>query len=189
MMKKLLVLMLVLGMASLANADLQISVNGNKNPADSQYMLLPSQTLSLDIWTDALIEPGVGEGYWAMVAQTSHASITGGVVLPVDEGIVIMDWDPEIIGPFPGTLPGEKGVTGGIALTRLTSIEPDTTIYDEILFHCEAPGDVTIRLLWTTDFETSALVDSVVIHQIVPEPATITLLGFGGLLLRRRRRK
>ena len=40
--------------------------------------------------------------------------------------------------------------------------------------------------LYTTDFGTSELVDAVVIHQI-PEPATIALLGLGGLLLRRRK--
>jgi hypothetical protein len=40
-MKKLLILMLVLGLTSVAGAALHISVNGNMNPIDSQYTLLP----------------------------------------------------------------------------------------------------------------------------------------------------
>ena len=192
-MKKLLIFMLVLGMASLASAQLQISVNGNKEPMDSEYVLIaPSGTLTLDIWTTHEIAPppGTGEGYFAMVAQESQATISGGIVVyplvpPMDEGIMILD-DVKGMGGFPGMVEGENGVTGGIALTRLPNIPAGATIYDGILFHCEGPGDVTIHLLWTVDFMTGVVIDSVTIHQM-PEPATIALLGLGGLLLRRRK--
>ncbi len=42
-MKKLLILALVLGMAGLAVAGLQISVNGDKYPVDGALVLAPSQ--------------------------------------------------------------------------------------------------------------------------------------------------
>ena len=56
---------------------------------------------------------------------------------------------------------------------------------DDIMLHCEAIGDVTLTLM-SSDFVT--VYDTQVIHQVIPEPATIVLLAFGGLLLRRRKR-
>jgi hypothetical protein len=35
--------------------------------------------------------------------------------------------------------------------------------------------------------ENGAMIDTILIHQIIPEPMTIALLGLGGLLLRRRK--
>jgi hypothetical protein len=80
MMKKLLVLMLVLGMTSMANAVLQISVNGDKNPTDSEYTINQGGELILGVWTDATI---TGSYYgntnecdgWALVAEVAGASI------------------------------------------------------------------------------------------------------------------
>ena len=60
-MKKLLVICLVLGMASVAGATLQISVNGNPEPIDSEITIFPSDEIVLDVWTDSDIsttDPG-----------------------------------------------------------------------------------------------------------------------------------
>ena len=179
-MKKLLILTFVLAIVSIANAGLQISVNGDKNPQDLQYNAA-SEDLTLDIWTDALIEPTVGEGWWALTAQTTDASITGGVILVVGEpGLGIYP------GPVPAVAAGENGVYGTIALSTLPSIAADTTIYDSINFHCNSENDVTVSLLFGSQIGAWTLVDSVVISQ-VPEPMTLSLLGLGGLLLRRKR--
>jgi hypothetical protein len=51
----------------------------------------------------------------------------------------------------------------------------------EYMFHCTGLGDVSITL-----WEDYGMPDAILIHQ-VPEPATIMLLGLGGLLLRRRK--
>jgi len=79
-MKKLLILMLVLGLTSSASAlctTLQISVNGEKNPVDSQIIVVPSGYLELDIWTTADIPPA-GEGMYALAVKTADATISGG---------------------------------------------------------------------------------------------------------------
>jgi len=182
-MKKLLIFMLVLGMASLANAapnTLQISVGGDPEPVDSEIWLLPSETITLDIWTtEEIYSEGGLEGYWVIGVDTTMGTISGGYSVYPDEPITI----------FPGAAPylpaGEDGLFGGIS----TFLPPGNgligTIYDGIIFHCEAEGDAVVNL-YTTDFVTPTLIDSVIIHQI-PEPMTVLLLSFGGLFLRRRR--
>jgi len=190
-MKKLLVLMLVLGVTSLASAalTLQISVNDEKNPVDSQYIITtPSCHLDLDIWTTADITPGVGEGFLALTVQTSGATISGGAVAyPGEPGLAINDDAAGTVG-IPPLPVGEQGVWGMIALSTLSLIPAGSTLFDDIEFHCEAlTGDLTITL-WDcgVGLDQAVYMDSVIVHQI-PEPASMLLLGLGGLLLRRRK--
>jgi hypothetical protein len=177
MMKKLLVLLLVLGMASAANATLQISVNGDKEPVSSEIWLEPSQELTLDIWTDAIIEQGVGEGYWAL-STGELGSISGGV--PLGNGT-----DTTIYAGASSYVPGE-GVWGGVGAVNQSSYAAGTVLYDQIIFHCAGEGDAVVTLYWDI-FGTDEVIDSVTIHQI-PEPMTVALLGLGGLFLLRRRK-
>jgi len=184
-MKKLLILMLVLGLASVANAvcdSLQISVNGEKNPVNSQINVMPSDHLVLDIWTNADIVAGTGEGWWAMTCKTQDGVISGGVTLW--EGDAAIYPDPAGAGVI---LPaGENGVFGQQGLAVVSKIPAGSTVYDQIDFHCERMNDVVVTLWLINDDLTVTPQDSVIIHQI-PEPATMLLLGLGGLLLRRRK--
>jgi len=185
-MKKLLVLMLVLGMASLANADLQISVGGDKNPADSEYTLLPSEELFLDIWTDAVI-PNLTGGTWMLVVDTTLGSITPGRGLLSPPQTVY--GTPPYTAQAPLVIPpvGLEGIWG--IYVAFGDIAAGTMMYDEIIFHCEALGDATIYLMDAPDGSPASIIyDSVVIHQ-VPEPMTVLLLGLGGLFLRRRKKQ
>jgi len=182
-MRKLLILTLVLGMASAANAGMLISVAGDKQPVDSQITLPLNGTIDLDIWTDADI-PVFGGEYWALIADTTQASISGGNVA-IDPGDAVIYTDPPASGGVPGLPAGKDGPWGGVAVFS-GPIAAGTVLYDQITFKCLALVDTTVSL-YTSDLGgNNTLVDSVIIHQ-VPEPMTVALLGLGGLLLRRRK--
>jgi hypothetical protein len=86
---------------------------------------------------------------------------------------------------------GENGIWGLISLLATSGSAPAGIYFDDILFHCEAQGDVVVKL-YTVDpyFIAATLVDSVIIHQVpIPEPMTVALLGLGGLFLRRRKKQ
>ena len=189
-MRKLLILMLVFGMASVASAALSISVHELTGEPYEGRVLNISEFLWLDIVSDIDIAPaGAGEGYWALVANTDCATISGGI-MPLTGGH--LDWSFELYDDAVGIgatgLPvGENGVLGNI-ITFGAVIPKETAIFDQILFHCEAEnGPTTVTLYDLDDYaQVEGTWDFVVIQQI-PEPATMLLLGLGGLLLRRRK--
>jgi len=197
-MKKLLALVLVLGMATSASAALQISVHkagGGEtwdpmNPQDSQINIIPSDTLLLDIWTDADI--GVFAGHtWALVCDTTTADISGGVA--VDLGAEVTNQINGNTEDAGAVIPpvGDEGIWGSIFnLSVSTPVGAGTVIATDILFHnVHFGGDGTISLYEVPDgvqMGPGDLMDSIVIH--VPEPMSLSLLGLGGLGLLRRRR-
>jgi len=185
-MKKLLILVMVLAMASFAGAALKISVNGVVG--GPEVVLEQSQTVVLDIMSDALVT--FGNGDWngmALIAPIDLVTISGGIVAP--------PYGPGQASEEPGltvwATVGELGIpipqgTEGVGLTlNITGAGVNGKLFDEILFHCEGPGDTLVQLWGTQDYEQLVLLDTVMIHQI-PEPVTIALLGLGGLFLRRR---
>jgi hypothetical protein len=182
-MKKLLALLLVLVVTSAASATLQISVNGDKEPVESQITIGPSDHITLDIWTDAPIQPFEAIT-WMLVCQVIDADITGGQ--SVHPAMTVSGLTKD----FPAIVPpeGEEGIWGIAANTTIVPVDAGTMLADLIDFHClGGPGDVIISLYNAPDGSPpTTLFDSVIIHQI-PEPASMLLLGLGGLLLRRRK--
>ena len=182
-MKKLVALMLVFGMASLASAGLQISVNGDPDPVDTEIWLDYSETLELDIWTDADIPMFAGH-LWMLVVDTTTATITGG------QGTV---GGSTVTGPAPGVgvIPpaGMAGMWGNVFNLDMTPIPGGTVIADGLILHCELQNVDAVVQLWEVieDVGVGVLYDQVIIHQI-PEPATMALLSLGGLFLLRRRK-
>ncbi len=163
---------------------LLISVNGvPTTPYDTGIYLMPSDTIRLGVYApDGYVPGGPGDKYWGLVCNPDCATISGGVVMmpPAPDASAILTDD--MSGLF-----GNPGVYGFIG-SWSSSMAPAGIYFDEIILHCESlNGPTTVSLISTLDFETYVLEDTVIIEQ-VPEPATMFLLGLGGLMMLRRRR-
>jgi len=192
-MKKLLVFTLILCLASMAGATLQISVNGNPDPIDSTIVLKPSDEIIIDIHNVGA--PLADSLTMALIVDTAAGTLSGGITNPAYDGsgnaLVFLagpygDPVPPEERPFP-MLEGKNGGWGGIAVFS-GSIPADTWLVDQVIFHCHALGDAVIELIKLDDasgLPTGVVYDRVIIHQI-PEPATMLLLSLGGLLLRKK---
>jgi hypothetical protein len=176
-MKKLLVLALVLSVASMANAALVIT--------PSATTVTVGDTFTMTLGTDTAITAGVGECYWLLVADTSLVSIdyaSGAGLSFIDAGITVAT-DAASNHSDAGLPDGTEGISGGIFLTQLSSV--NGTIYTNIQATALTAGTATLMIL---DGGTSEAIGSPVTLTIkaIPEPITMTLLGLGGLFLRRR---
>jgi hypothetical protein len=198
MMKKFLIFMTVLAMASAASARLQISVHTNPpgnetwdplNPADSEICVNVSETLELGIYSTGN-EP---DSFWALIAPIGLGTITGGAVHipPAPDASMVLDPPSLAEQGLAEFFPGQEGIVGTVGSFGSQPPYPDGVYFDQIIYHQEGIGDAQILLVeinpyfWTWD---GVIFDSVIIHE-VPEPATALLLGFGGLALLRNRKK
>jgi len=183
MMKKLLVVLSVLAIATTANAALRasISVNGVVDPPDTQIILMPSETATIDIhaWNDVSVMstfllmqgPGTLDAsqltLWQQSKYTQPSAAFDDLKVIFEElGYAnisqIADFDiQDLSEPF---------------------TVPNGVVLDGLKLHCEDIGDVILTVF---DADLNVL-DSQIIHQI-PEPVTFALLGLGGLFLRRRK--
>jgi hypothetical protein len=192
MMKKILVLVLVLGLVPVANAALSISVNGGPPPAE--ITLKPSDTLVLNIHGDDPADGGPAEAYYLVEGP---GSISGGDMVyggglaaylnceDLAGALGMADCDA-VIASFRDFLSKPDLMDVSYALLADNDVPPDNfldgTLVDGIEFHCDGEGWVTVSLVGA-DF---SVIDSIRIEQI-PEPMTFALLGLGGLFLRRRK--
>jgi len=182
-MKKLLALMLVLSVASVANATLQISVDGLVDVPDTEITLVPSDTVVIDVF--AIAQPATVFGM-LFTEGCGTLDFSNAWQIETPDGVPIEDYssDPDFISWLVGL--GYNPVSIGYFELAEVSSEPmvlDGVVIDNVIFHCTCEGDATIYLFNTS---TEQVLDSQVIHQ-VPEPASMLLLGLGGLLLRRRK--
>ena len=194
-MKKLLVLMLVLGIASMATASLQISVMGDPDPVDSEIIIAPSEHLALDIhgvlagtqdYVFYLMLVNTAEGQLSTTPDPLDGTLQWGDLSKLD--YFTNQWPGYYLDVWIGNAGYAKPPIDGIAgFVGDSSGAPFTgIIVDPIDFHCEALGDATITLLSSPAGNIWTLEDTLIIHQI-PEPMTMALLGLGGLFLRRRK--
>jgi hypothetical protein len=178
-MKKLLVLIVIASLTTLANGMLlQISAGGDPDPVDSTIILQEqSGYISLDIWSPDGWLSDADNLYFGLVVSPAMGTITGGVmhIPPAPDGAMM-------IGDDLSEFFGNPGIYG--QLMCYTVGGGPGIFVDGIEFHCEGAGDAVISLI-TTDFTTYTVHDTLTIHQI-PEPATIVLLSLGGLLLRKK---
>ena len=189
-MKKLMVVLMVLSMATMANATLTYNIGVGGVAAGNEMNLDMTQTAAISI-----LGSGDASGAWLIVA--GPGTLTGGDISHianeamnnVDLGALIDPEAPEsgTWGAFFDSL--YSGTTRAIAMTWVDSEEPFVSGFGPILFDGAtlagtAMGDVTIAVV---DFAGEELVvgDVLTVH-ITPEPMTMGLLGLGGLFLRRR---
>ena len=172
-MKKLLILMLVLGMASMANAAMQIIDNLDG---------------TVDVQTD--IELTTSDYYYmTLVGDTTKVTVSGGQVETSLQALNGTDWDLSIGDDAVGTgYPVVSGMNGIYMTEALYSgtFAADTTLFEGIDWTLVGGTTVTTIYLYRVpgDFSGPGTVES---SLVVPEPMTVLLLSLGGLFLRRRR--
>ena len=185
-MKKVLVLMLVLGLTSVAGAArntdkiVQLSVDG---VPVNEVWLQQSDTVTLDV----VLADGV-----AMDAMELGLEIIGPATISLPSPNTDI-----IVGKFESWSLIVDGVTDkGIGIMAgVTFGSVGGKLVDNITYHCDGWGDITVQLTIAGSNHIVAPEDRLLtaddlgsIVYRIPEPTTIILLGLGGLALLRRRR-
>lgn len=168
-MKKLLTLMLVLGMGSAANAALFLSVDGDTS--QDEIDLFEYDTAVIGIYnTDGGIYPAYME-----ISRISE----GGFAMSNPQLTALAGDISEFTGPF--DVDDCKWIE--VLLCQRTGMSTPGIQFTWDLTCLKANVDVFVELYDST----YSLFDSLTIHQ-VPEPMTLAFLALGGLLALRRRR-
>ena len=164
-MKKMIIVTMVLGMATMASAALSIGGYDGRLLQESDIVTL---TFSGD-GQDQAIDP-----LWVQVTGPGSIDAATGV------------WTFDAFTPVPAFIDLSANIPG---TTMINAVEPaqEPSLLDgqfaTLDFHCDGLGEVVVNLLNGSNME---LLDTITIQQ-VPEPASMGLLALGGLFLRRRK--
>ena len=168
-MKKLLALLLILGMASMANAAISLTVAG----ADVGPEVLISDLEGARIGVSST-EGGSSPLGYVIVEE-------GGAGVLADGVVVAAAGDPALAYTVPYTEAGwGAGFEWAAANTPTVAVTPGE--WFNYALNGAAVGDV-VSLFVDPEYGTPADTFTV----IIPEPLTLSLLGLGGLALLRRR--
>lgn len=196
-MKKFICVLVFLAMVNVANAgivDLVISsLNGNPIAPVKEITIMPTDVVNFDV----VYEAPAGTSAWSLsldmlvVAQGTGAGTLDISSITRPTGYWNADLSKITATPTGALLDFLANDIGTV---------PPGIILDHFLLHCDAEGDVIIRLVENPNTAAGESLETdgsdlfhlnagpgVIIHQ-VPEPMTLTLLGLGGLFLARRKR-
>ncbi|MGB2809821.1 MAG: PEP-CTERM sorting domain-containing protein [Sedimentisphaerales bacterium] len=168
-MRNLLILTLVLGMASVANAVVVgLSVDG-VNVSDGTEDILQNTTIELSVVCDTADYP------WIMEVSVLKADATLGIPIPwyCDICPPPPDYSDEIWWCYELSTGGVPGYPPPVGQQWTMDLSSSLSIGSVFTFYL---GPYGIPPVSTIDFT------------VVPEPVTIALLGLGGLFLMRRRK-
>ena len=198
-MKKLLVSLIVLALVGSVSAEL--IQGGSFEYWGSTYTLhiygSTSSSIGGDWHVDYIGEPGFGvvalpdgwtgspvsDGYWNMhLADGGRpAGIAQNITTEIGKQYSLSFWHEDFGWDQPAQMLVQIGDAGGTGTEYLSQVFTATTpVYQGATFTATGTSSV-IR------FENQQYGNTIDEVSIVPEPITIALLGFGGLLLRRKR--
>lgn len=182
-MKKFLVLLLVLGLATAAQAGFTYTVNGDPQPAE--ITIHPSDIINIGLVLDAgSTTTGLTLDYKLLEnrAIINTASIQWGATFDFGPSAAVITPQWVQVSAAQMFSPAKSGLLA---------------IMSGLQIHCEALGDVLLQIIVSgaTDMNGQQLapvgtvVHSLLIHQTpIPEPMTLMLLGLGSLFLARRKK-
>jgi hypothetical protein len=139
---------------------------------DDEWMMAPSETVTIDVWMHDVPEPLITAGFW-MESDASQTNIISGNIYsePWDAGMSQTVNDPN--GP------GTYMVTAG----NLSTVSPDSEgdiIIAKVLFQCTSSDDVSVTLTPIPGFDT-VVGDSAAVYDLDIMPHSITLQPTGGV--------
>jgi hypothetical protein len=170
-MRKVVALILVLGMASLANAGYEIAVSGTSAEVDNVGLAATYQ------------------GFFAVIGITGEVGVSGGMVGPQAPDLT------GVYGPIndgsgiDALFPTGNGIYGSISSSSIATGSPlplGIFIDQIVLEYTPGPKESPIQL-WALNEDGTVgdlLAEGTVM--VIPEPATLAILGLGALLLRRK---
>jgi hypothetical protein len=184
-MKKLVALILVLGFSSLANAGLIFTVNGEPQP--EEISLTPSETITLDLHL------AQDQKMWGF---TLDYVLSNDQAEFVWDSIEFPDGDKFYLNAkTTRTEPQMVSITASNFLSP--AIDGPLDLMDGLVIHCVEMTDVVLEVKAQSGTQfgpdgTEVIAPGTVLHTLtihqIPEPATMALLGLGGLFLLRRRK-